>query len=226
MPGRLIPLVSGEYYHIYNRGINKQPIFLEIRDYKRALQLVEFYSFAGPQFKYSKFLRLSTDERERVLNKLRSENKKLVKIICYTFMPNHFHFLLKQVKDGGISKFVGNFQNSYTRYFNVKHNKIGPLLQGQFKSVHIEDNTQLLHLTRYIHLNPFTSYVVKEISGLVNYPWSSYSEYVGESTNNVCNKEIILSQFTDQKNYQSFVMDRASYQRELDRIKHLVMEEI
>jgi putative transposase len=224
MPLRITPLVTGEYYHVFNRGINKQLIFLALRDYKRALCILEYYSYVT-SIRWSKFLMLSIAQRGVVWEKIKQENKKRVNIICYCFMPNHFHFMLEQVVDNGISRFMSDFQNSYTRYFNTKRKGVGPLLQGQFKAVRIEDDSQLLHLSRYIHLNPYTSFVVKEESDLLRFSWSSLQEYLNNVNTGICNKEVILSQFKSTGEYGSFVFDRVAYQRELRYLRHMILDD-
>lgn len=224
MPSRSIPLTTGQYYHVFNRGINKQPIFLDTRDYRRALQVLKYYCYEQ-RLRYSKFMLLSRERREDLWKSAKKENKKTVNIISFCFMPNHFHLLLEQTRDNGISEFVSNFQNSYTKYFNTKRDGIGPLLQGQFKAVRVEDENQLLHLNRYIHLNPYTSFVVKKLDELLIYPWSSFGQYNGDAEDRFCETNVILSQFPDTKNYQQFVFDQADYQRELDQIKHLRLED-
>lgn len=223
MPARFTPLVTDQYYHIFNRGVNKQPIFQGVRDYKRSLDILDFYSF-NPKLRFSKFLLLSQEEKSNFMDGLHKVNDKLVDIICFCLMPNHFHLLLNQLKDNGISKFMANLQNSFTRYFNTKHERIGPLLQGQFKAVLIEDDNQLLHVSRYIHLNPYSSYVVKDKEGLIEYKWSSFPEYLGMVSSEICNKQIILSQFKNVEDYKEFVLDQADYQRNLEEIKHLILE--
>lgn len=223
MPARIIPLVNDEFYHLFNRGINKQPIFLNARDYSKAIETFEFYSSIEPIASFSKFLKLAREEREKLWQEMR-KGKHLVEIISYCLMPNHFHFLLKQIEDGGISKFLRLFQDSYTRYFNTKYERFGPILQGQFKAVRIESDNQLLHLSRYLHLNPYTSYLVKDFASCENYPWSSFAEYLGKTKTNLCRKEIILGNFKNIADYQKFVSDQADYQRELNQIKHLALE--
>lgn len=136
-------------------------------------------------------------------------------------MPNHFHLLLKQTSDGGISEFVGKLINSYTKFYNLKYNRVGPLFQGQFKAVLIESDEQLIHVSRYIHLNPITSFLVKDLS---DYEWSSYNEY----TNNhkgICKKDEILGFFKDEASYQKFCLDQISYAQNLERIKHQLIDE-
>lgn len=224
MPRRFIPFVTGEYYHIYNRGVNKQPIFLGVKDYSRALEISEFYSYASSKPKYSKFVVLSKEERQKIMDSLWNTERRLVEIICYCLIPNHFHFLLKQTEENGISTFMRIIQNSYTRYHNTKHERIGPLLQGQFKAVRVEDENQLLHLSRYIHLNPYSSFVLKELTDLEKYPWSSFPEYLGNRKIRICSDQVILSNFKARDDYKRFVFDQAAYQRELELIKHLLIE--
>ena len=138
-------------------------------------------------------------------------------------MPNHFHFLLQQLVDGGISKLLSNFQNSYTRYFNTRHRRDGALFLDQFKAVRIETDEQLIHVNRYIHLNPYTSYVVKTLKDLEEYEWSSLSEYNKESKDFV-KLDPILKFFRNVEKYRKFVFDQADYQRTLKSIEHLTFE--
>lgn len=100
-------------------------------------------------------------------------------------MPNHFHLLLKQTKENGISKLVANFQNSYTRYFNLKNERVGPLFQGVFKALRVKTDEQLIHVSRYIHLNPYSSSVIKSFEELKRYPWSSVEEYLHPQTKKI-----------------------------------------
>ncbi|MBI4096254.1 MAG: transposase [Candidatus Levybacteria bacterium] len=128
----------------------------------------------------------------------------LVEIYCYCLMPNHFHFLLRQNADGGITNFLRKFANSYTRYFNTKYDRIGPLFQGTFKAKLIENDAYLLQVSKYIHRNPL------KLSNcmLRSYPYSSYSYYLSEDKHPFCNAEFILSYFSrtiPNLSYQSFV---------------------
>jgi|SRR3989344_3486550 len=146
MADKRVPLANGEFYHIYNRGVAKQPIFRETTDYKQALLGFSYYRFIQPPMKLSRFKELPLDERENILSKIVKENNELIRILSFVFMPNHFHFLITQVSENGISKFISNFTNSYTRYFNTKYERVGALVQGVFKAVRIETNEQLLHV--------------------------------------------------------------------------------
>lgn len=225
MPGRKIPLVTNEYYHALNRGIASQPIFLSKRDYQRGVQTIFYYHNKTVPLKYSKFLQLPTSKRMEILEELKAQDQYRVEIICYCLMPNHIHLLLKQATKGGISKFMGDFSNSYTRYFNTKTKRKGPIFEGKFKAIRMETNEQLLHLSRYIHLNPYSAYVVKTLEELENYFYSSFPEYLQKTKTQFCQKEIILSQFKNFTSYKKFVFDQADYQRELEKIKHLILEQ-
>ena len=223
MPRRFTPLVNEYYYHIFNRGVNRQPIFNKQFDYARIINLLRFYKITDPPLRFSKFLQLSKDQRKTIWKQLENAPRN-VSIICYCLMPNHFHLLVKQESDNGTSRFLSNFQNGYTKYINIKYNRIGHLLQGQFKAVKIGDEEQLLHISRYIHLNPYTSAVVKNLEDLKNYRWSSFPEYLGETEFQLCNKETVMKYFKNSNTYKEFVFNQADYQKELERIKHLTLE--
>src|SRR3972149_9420488 len=163
MPGRDIPLVTDEIYHVFNRGIPRQPIFLTKRDYERFMEILRYYLPVKPPIRYSKFLRLTIEQRRQFFSPTHNDLPPAVTCIAYCLMPNHFHLLLRQEIDGGISKYLANISNSYTRYVNTKMKRQGPLPQGKFKAVRIENNEQLLHVARYIHLNPYSNALVESI---------------------------------------------------------------
>lgn len=219
-----MPLVTDEIYHVFNRGIDHRPTFLNVREYERAYEVVRFYRFVKHPVRLSSFYTWSGERRQDYFAETEKIGYKLVDILSYCFMPNHFHFLLRQKEENGIAKFMSNFQNSYTRYFNVKNKRDGPLFLDQFKAVRIETDNQLLHVSRYIHLNPYSSYVVKTLNDLQKYPWSSFPEFLGLQSG-FCNTKEILSYFKSESSYKEFVLDQVGYQRELEGIKHLIIEE-
>ena len=136
-------------------------------------------------------------------------------------MPNHYHLLVKQLEDKGISEFINKVFNSYTKYFNTKHNRVGPLLQGQFKAIRIGYDEQFIHVSRYIHLNPITSFLVRDLR---DYPWSSYQDFIGLRKDKLCNKSPIMSFFKSSKKYEEFVLDQVKYGQSLEIIKHLAID--
>lgn len=223
MSYRKTPIVSGEIYHVFNRSIAQQPIFISSKDYKRALEVFRYYQYRKPPLRFSFYNRLSVDEKAKFIEELANTADSLIDVICFCFMPNHFHFLLKNLTEEGIKKFMSNFQNSYAKYFNTKTGRTGSLFQQNFKAVRIESDEQLIHVSRYIHLNPVTAYIVKSIEELVDHPWSSYSEYLKRGRSNF-KKDLILANFRSINEYKKFVADQVNFQRQLDKIKHLILE--
>lgn len=220
MPGRVMPLVTGEIYHVFNRGINRQPTFKNKRECDRAVETIKFYRFAELTLRLSKFLLLEQKRQNEITGGL---SKTLVEILGFCLMPNHFHFLLRQQEDGGIATFISKFLNSYTRYFNTVNHRDGSLFLDQFKAVRIETDEQLVHVSRYIHLNPYTGYVVKTLDDLQSYPYSSFKDYIQE-TETFITTDLILGFFKNRDLYKQFVLDQADYQRRLKEIEYLVFD--
>lgn len=223
MPYRHIPFVTGEIYHIFNRSIAKQPIFKRKNDYERIYNLIDFYRFNKPKLRFSHYNRLRLKERKEFLDNLYSLNK-LIDIFAFCLMPNHIHLLVKQNDKDGIATFMSNVQNSYAKYFNTKNKRTGALFQSMFKSVRIESDEQIIHAARYIHLNPLTSYILKDINKLKNYSWSSFYDYMRKQSLGFIDKEIIMGYFSSLAEFKKFTLDQVEYQRELEKIKHLMLE--
>lgn len=223
MPGRLIPLVEGQVYHVFNRGIDRRTTFSGKREFSRAYQSLAFYRFSSPPIRLSYFLAQGPDRRDEIMKRM-ANGEKLVEILAYCLMLNHFHLILRQTVESGIARFLSNFQNSSTRYFNTKHQRTGSLFLDQFKAVRIETDEQLLHVVRYVHLNPYSSYVVKTFEESEDYQWSSFCEYLGKK-DGFCETETIMARFKTKEAYRKFVFDRVDYQRKLESIKHLIIEE-
>lgn len=214
MPYRIIPFVNGEYYHIYNRGLEKQLVFSGTRDYSRFLQTLFYYQIQNPKPRFSIYQ----------VSKLFpvDPTKKIINIVGYCLMPNHFHLLIKQLQDGGISEFMRRSIHSFTKYRNIKYARQGSVFQGMFKAVLVESEEQLLHLSRYIHLNPLVSLLTKDLK---LYPWSSYGSYIGLNNDKDAAKEDILKFFKTPKDYEKFVLDQADYGRTLELIKHTAIDD-
>lgn len=170
-------------------------------------------------------MKLPVETRSEILNSLRKDNNLHVEVLAFCLMTNHFHLLLKQISPKGIITFMGNVQNSHVKYLNTKEERVGPLFQSPFKAVRIETDEQLLHVSRYIHLNPSTEYLV-EIENLSEYPWSSLPVYINPNNQDFTfvNTEPVMSFFKGREKYQEFIIDQAEYQRGLNQIKHLILE--
>ncbi len=223
MPGRSQPIFTGQVYHVFNRGIDRRTTFTGKREFERAYQTLLFYRFMRPHLRLSYFLSLGVSRRSQLLFQL-EKGKKLIDVLAYCLMPNHMHLVLRQKADAGISAYLSNIQNSYTRYFNTRHQRIGPLFLDQFKAKRVETDEQLHHLIRYVHLNPFTSFLVKRQDALVDYPWSSFPEYLGKK-DGFCIKEYSSVKTQSPHAYKTFVFDQANYQRHLGEIKNLTEDE-
>lgn len=222
MAYRKTPIVQGEIYHVFNRSVGRQFIFLSTRDYQRALQVFRFYLYNKPSLRFSFYNRLPSDQKSNFFNEMIKSAFPIVDIICFCLMPNHFHFLLKNLTENGIKQFISNFQNSYAKYFNIKTDRTGTLFQQNFKAVRIESDEQLIHVSRYIHLNPVTSYII-EPEDIENYLWSSYLNYLKDESTYIF-KDPVLGQFKSIEDYKKFVLNQVDYQRKLNEIKHLILE--
>ncbi len=211
------PLITGGIYHVFTKSIAGYRIFRKKGEYERMKELLWFYNKEKMPTRFSIFKRLKNKKEfyENYLN----DKEEIVDIIAYCIMPTHLHILLKQLKPNGISIYMSNVLNSYTRYFNNKNKRRGPLWQSRFKSVMIKSDEQILHLTRYIHLNPVAE-------GLVDRPeewlFSSYNEYIGTAAEQICNFSEHIN--LERQEYIEFVESRIDYQRKLSEIKALLLE--
>ena len=165
-----------EYYHLYNRGVEKRKIFLDRKDYERFLFLLYIMNQDAP-FHFANFLKYH--KIEEIFNEERE--KPLVSILSYVLMPNHFHILIYEHTEGGISKFMMKLFTVYSMYFNTKYERSGPLFMHPFRSQHISGESQFLWIFSYIHLNPLKVLKGKNTPThlLQSYRYSSYSDYEG-----------------------------------------------
>lgn len=204
---RAIPIAPGEYYHIFNRGNNKQSIFLDTRDWVRFLFLIIYLQ--SPIVFQNMSRQVSYFVKNRAFNKIGEDieniaKERYVELVNFALMPNHFHLTLHEFKEGGIANYMQRILCAYTKYFNTKYERSGHLFQGPYKAVHVENNKQLLYLSSYIHKNPIEISEWKKREHL--YPWSSYQDYVGESRwDKLLQQNIILDQFSNRKEYGHFV---------------------
>lgn len=212
---RKVNFKQGEFYHVYNRGVEKRIIFQNISEYKRFLALL-YIANSDKQIHISNQIWYKGNI-EKVFEQDRGN--QIVAIGSYCLMPNHFHLLLTPLVDGGISKFILKLQTGYSMYFNKKNDRVGALFQGIFKSQHINNDTYLKYIYAYIHLNPaklknsdwknqsktFLNTLKKFIA---EYPYSSLREYLSGNhkiTNpnpfpvdikNICDHRAIVDDFS------------------------------
>jgi len=182
---------EGEFYHIYNRGVEKKPIFTQQKDVDRFFKsILEFNNITPIGSIY-----------ENSFVKESSIYRPLVRFVAYCLNPNHYHFILEPIVNKGIEKFMQRLGTGYTKYFNRRYKRSGVLFQGKFKSSHIDSNEYLLHVSAYVNLNNKVHQLGSQASKLVR---SSWNEYVDPARQGICDKRIILDQFSTANQYVEF----------------------
>lgn len=200
------------YYHLYNRGVEKRIIFEDEQDYKVFLSYLKEYLEPKDKLKLEKDLQVSTSWllKNKIQKKIAMNNyADKIDLLCYCLMPNHFHLLIKQKTKRGIENFMKSLGTRYAIYFNHKYKRVGGLFQSTYKAVLIETDEQLLHLSRYIHNNPSELLSHQGLS-LLEYPYSSLSNYLGKWQTKWLKTKLILDFFSYNKNfsYKSFIFDK------------------
>src|SRR3989338_5386950 len=199
MGARKEAFVNEEFFHVCNRGVDKRIVFMDEYDIRRFFQsMVEFNTIdpIGSLYENS-FLQLGGSTAKL--------KKELVNIIAYCLNPNHFHLILEQLVDGGISEFMRRLSGGYTWYFNNKHKRSGSLFQGRFKAVHVDSNEYLLHVSAYVNLNDRVPQLGGSTAKLVK-SMSSWGEYTDKRIKGICEKDIILGQFKTIGAYKKFAL--------------------
>jgi putative transposase len=217
---RKFSFAPGEYYHVYNRGTEKRDIFLDPVDYARFW--VSLYTANSLEsFHISANVHKKKDRLEALTELFKREREHpLVSIGAYCLMPNHFHMLIREKEEGGISRFMGKLLTGYSTYFNVKNNRTGRLFEGPVKARYVEDDNYLKYLFSYIHLNPIALIsplrkehgihdVEKAREFLADYTYSSYLDYIGVKrwANNILDREAFPEYFETAKDLESHISD-------------------
>ncbi len=212
------PLVTGLYYHIYNRGTDKRDIFMNKADLDRFALSVKEFNVVKPIGSIKERL-IELKESSGVQHPTR-----LVSIVCYCFNPNHFHFILKQEVDGGISEFFKRLLGGYTNYFNLIHHRSGALFQGRFKSNLIDDDAYFLKIRPYTHVNYLVHDIPKEKQHLV---LSSEKEYDTGNFILVSEEEAkgLLDFYGGNENFKKECLDVVSFIREERGLTSLLEED-
>jgi putative transposase len=221
---RKVGFANNECYHIFNRGIEKRDVFLDINDYERFLEGMYLlndkqdglmigwrdYKKGNPKAKLEDFLKLRFRKRA-----------PLVEVVAYCLNPNHYHFILKQIADRGIERFMHKMGTSHTKYFNKKNKRSGVLFQGVFKSMHIDSNEYLLYLSAYVNKNNFIHGYNKN----GKCPYSSLAGYLGDRSNNLINTSIVLGQFKNIDEYKTFLKNNSLYMRNKKDLEKYLIED-
>lgn len=146
--------------------------------------------------------------------------QKLVEIVCYCLNSNHFHFILKQLTENGISEFMKRVGGGYTNYFNYRHKRSGVLFQGKFKSVHIKTSTHLIYLSAYVNRN----YFIHGYGNDYDWPYSSLLDYTSERNGGICDIGVIFDQFKDKEEYREFIQENALHMIEKKEDEKYLLE--
>ncbi|MDP3982013.1 MAG: transposase [bacterium] len=214
---------QGRIYHIYNRGVEKRNIFLSDGNRWRFLQ--GLYLFNDENVSANLLWRLEQEKGKMHFGILREymaqagiERRPLVRIIADCLKENHFHLLLEEVQEGGISRFMHKLGTGYTKYFNIKYERVGPLFQGGFKAVEVKDNDQLRYLIVYINvinpgqeLEPDLKLVAQDPNEILrfveHYSWSTHLEYLGKRNSIITDKGVAGELFATPASYKKFITD-------------------
>ncbi len=189
--------LDDSYYHVYSRGVAKQPIFIDDKDYAYFMALLERY--------------LGGEEAASAYGVYPNYREK-IELLAYCLLQNHFHLLFYQVESGTMSILMKSLLGSYTRYFNKRWKRSGPLFESRYKASLVQDETYLLHISRYIHMNP--RYYQR-------YPYSSYMHYIGATAADWLQASRIVDIFTDNRiNYPQFCKEYETNKKLLEDIKN------
>ena len=206
-------LIVGEYYHIFNRGVEKRSIFNNPNDYLRFLDSMIFFNTEKPGWAVKNLRQSGVEDRPR-------SEERLVDIVAYCLNSNHFHFILKENKENGITTFMKKICTGHAMYFNKKYERSGVLLQGRFKSVHINSNDLLLYLSAYVNCNS----QIHAIKNAEKYPWCSFPEYLGADGIG-CQKNVITEQFRNINEYNDFCLEKVVGMKERKNMEKFNLED-
>lgn len=240
MSMRKIKFTKGGVYHVFNRGVEKRDIFLSDGDRWRFLQ--GLYLFNDGSGSHNLLYRLEKEKgkmhfgilREYVKQK-RIERKPLVRIMADCLKSNHFHLLLEEIQEEGISRFMHKLGIGYTKFFNTKHERVGSLFQGTFKAVEVTSDEQLAYLLAYINvINPgqeiepelklYAQSPDDVLQFAEHYPWSTNLEYLGKRDSVITEKGVAGTLFPRSENYRKFVSDVIRGKKKIDVHDDILLE--
>lgn len=209
MPSKRIPLVVDEKYHIFNRGVDKRVIFDDDQDYLRFYKSLEIFNIVEPVTNFQEALRLSKEKVKR---------EPLVALHSFCLLPNHFHLVLTQCVENGISTYLKRIAGGYSAYYNQKNDRAGTLFQGPFKRVHINSNKQLVYLLAYVNEN----YIVHGIREPQRLPVSSARIFRSKNKNTFLDIEHLLRLYSenDARSLAASIRDRRKDQKSLDHLEY------
>lgn len=241
MPSKRPQFVTGEFYHIFNRGVEKRDIFQQIADYFRFIFCLYELNDKGLVNMRNR-IKNRKDKKYRGATPVSKPKEPLVEIIVFCLMPNHYHLVLRQLVDGGISLFMKKLGDSYVGYFNEKYNRkgMGSLFQDRFKAVHIKDDNQFFNLICYIFTNPIELFKKnwkevgvknpeKAIKFLESYRWSSFLDCIGISNfPSVTKRDFIMEFFESstkiKESVENWILHKTELKKGYENIRDIILE--
>jgi putative transposase len=239
MPYRKEQFANEEIYHIILRGLDDNLIFKDTNDYYRGIFSIYEFNNASPIEIRKRRLARKTEKKKASGSPSSAtfdKRDKLVEILCFCFMPNHIHLLVKQLRDDGIVRFMRKVGTGYAKYFNSKYKRKGYVFQNRFRSVYIEDDNQLRIIFNYIHANPISliepgwkekgiNNPKEAIKFLEDYKWSSYKDYIGENNfSSVTERNFISEFFNGTDGCKLSIKDWVEYKKALNKFTALLLE--
>ncbi|MFC1626927.1 transposase [Patescibacteria group bacterium] len=198
------------YYHIYNRGVARQPIFLDKNDYQKFLSYLKLYLTP---------INLQRHALKVAPSRILKNFTETVDLLAYCLMPNHFHLLVYQFNDRSIADFMKSLSMKYSIYFNRKNNRTGPLYEDRYKAVEVTSENQFIYLTKYIHRNPLD--ILPSKTRLEGYKYSSYGNYLKKFSQSWVKTDDILEYFKT-NSYQEFVEEAED--KDITVIKNIAID--
>jgi len=240
MPYRKEQLVNGEIYHIVVRGIDENLIFKDIDDYYRGIfSIYEFNTTKSVTIRERRRVRVQIKNALKKINQdliVSDSRDKLVEVLTFCLMPNHIHLLVRQLKDGGVVKFMLKLCGGYAKYFNLKYKRKGYVFQNRFRAVHIKNDNQLKVVFVYIHVNPVSLIEKnwkekgirnqkKAIKFVKEYKWSSCSDYIGKTNfPSVTDRGFVLETVGGEKACGDFIKGWIKYKSRIKKSPELFLE--
>lgn len=228
MSERKVPFAKGEFYHLYGRCIQDKQLFINHTDYQRFIASLYLFN-SVEKFQMGNLIHQGKNKNLPIYEAMNNVDRgdTLVDIGAFCLMPNHFHLLVHEKIDRGISTFMQRLMTSYPMYFNKRYNRVGVLFDGRFKSKHVDSDEYLKYLFSYIHLNPVKiidpewkerGILDKEaaLHYLSNYKYSSYNTFSEKSCFEgvVINKQAFPGYFSVPNSFDEYVIDWLSYHEE------------
>ena len=225
--------INNEFYHVFDRGVDKREIYLDKSDYLRFVHDLYEFNDSNPAKDFS----YRYKNKGNLVSQFGDKRDTIVNIHAFVLMPNHHHLLLEQVEDNGVSLFMSKLHGGYSRAFNLKYKRTGHLFQGPFKAIHIKDDIHLGFLICYLHCNPLdiwrsnwrdkqlTDFDIKEaLRFLEKYRWSSHLDYSGiRNFPSVIDKKFLLEFFDGTEGYNNFFIDwLKQYKKNTNHLKEVI----